>query len=95
MDWRLFAIGLGMLIPGIVISVIVNQNVFGIGSSYMTSIPSLGYENKFLSFPELGRIGAIIGAIGTLLALVSFGLGRKKKRPEGGSTTTYRPDESS
>lgn len=93
MDWRLFAVGLGMLIPGIVISIIVNQNVFGTGP-YSTTIPSLGYENKFLSFPELGRIGAIIGAIGTLLALVSFGLGRRKKRPEGEGTTTYRPDES-
>lgn len=94
MDWRLFAIGLGMLVPGIVIAIVVNQNVFGAGGSYMTNIPSPGYENKFLSFPELGRIGAIIGAIGTLLTLVSFGLGRKKRRPEGEDATTYRPPES-
>jgi hypothetical protein len=92
MDWRLFAIGVGMLIPGIVITIIVNQNVFGMGS-YETAIPSPGYENKFLSFPELGRISAIIGAIGTLLTLVSFGVGRRKKRSEGEGTPTYGSNE--
>jgi hypothetical protein len=94
MDWRIFAIGVGMLIPGIALSIIVNQNLFSAGGSYMSTIPSLGYENKFLSYPELGRIGAIIGAIGSLLALVSFGLGRRKRR-SGEGMRDYSSDEPS
>lgn len=94
MDWRLFAIGLGMLIPGILLSIVVNQNVSGLGS-YTSPIPSPGYENTFLTYPEIGKVGTIIGAIGTLLTLVSFGLGRRKKRPEDEGLATYKPDESS
>ena len=94
MDWRLFAIGLGMLVPGIIVSIIVAQNVSAMGS-YTSPIPSPGYDNKFLTYPELGKVGTIIGAIGTLLTLVSFGLGRRKRRPDDEALSEYRPEQSS
>lgn len=94
MNWLVFAIGLGILVPGIMITIMANQSIASAGA-YTTNIPSPGYENMFLSFPEIGRVGAILGAVGSLLALVSFGLGRRKKRPAGGGMATYRSDEPS
>jgi len=94
MNWLVFAIGLGILVPGVAITIMANQSIASPGS-YTTNIPSPGYEKTFLSFPEIGRIGAILGAVGSLLALVSFGLSRRKKRPLGEDMGAYKPDESS
>ncbi|MFQ5969783.1 MAG: hypothetical protein ACE5J2_04745 [Nitrososphaerales archaeon] len=94
MDWRVFALGISMVVPGILISILVNQNVSALGS-YTSPIPSPGYANTFLTYPELGKIGSIVGAIGVLLTLVSFGLGKRKKRPDDEALEKYKPDEPS
>lgn len=71
-----------MIITGSVISIVY-------GSILLTG--SLGELNPSRG---IAQIGGIIGAIGVLLALVSFGLRRKKRRPDEDTTSTKQDDSS-
>ncbi|MFY3740805.1 MAG: hypothetical protein HMLIMOIP_001249 [Candidatus Nitrosomirales archaeon] len=82
MDWRFLAGGVAMIITGSVISIVY-------GSILLTG--SLGELNPSRG---IAQIGGIIGAIGVLLALVSFGLRRKKRRPDEDTTSTKQDDSS-
>ena len=82
MDWRFLAAGIAMVITGSVISIVY-------GSILLT-----GPLQAFNLSRGIAQMGAIIGALGVLLTLVSFGLGRKKRRPDEGAASR-KQDESS
>lgn len=67
MDWRFFAGGAAMMATGIAIALI-----FGV---YLASGPL----EQFNQNRAIAQFGGIIGGIGFLLLLVSFGFSRKKK----------------
>ena len=67
---------------GFVVLATANQNIAR--GPYFSTIPSPGYEGKFLAYPEIGFIGGMIAGIGVLLGLISIGV---KRWPR------YRPRE--
>jgi len=75
MDWRFLAGGVAMIITGSVISI------------FYGSILLAGPLEEFSPSRGIAQIGGIIGGIGVLLTLVSFGLRRSKRRPDEDSTT--------
>jgi hypothetical protein len=75
MDWRFLVGGVAMIITGSVISI------------YYGSIVLAGPLDELNPSRGFAQIGGIIGAIGVLLALVSFGLRRRKRRPDEDTTT--------
>lgn len=80
MDWRFFAGGAAMIAVGIAIGLI-----FGV---YLASGPL----EQFNQNRAIAQFGAIIGGIGFLLLLVSFGFSRKKKGSSDKSmTATDKP----
>jgi hypothetical protein len=82
MDWRFFGGGVAIMATGIIISII-----FG---AYLTTGP-LEDLNRNRSIAQLG---GIIGGIGFLILLVSFGFSRRKKGASG-KGVPVKPDESS
>jgi len=82
MDWRFLAAGIAMIITGFVVS-IVYGNILVTGPLEQLN-PSRG----------IVQIGGIIGGIGFILTLISFGLHRKKRRPDEGEAS-QKQDESS
>lgn len=81
MDWRFLVGGAAMIVLGSVISIVYGSMLLAGPLEELN--PSRG----------IAQIGGIIGAIGVLLALVSFGLRRKKRRPD--EDTTSKQDGSS
>ena len=75
MDWRFLAGGVAMIITGSVISIVY-------GSILLT-----GPLDELSPSRGIAQIGGIIGGIGVLLTLVSFGLRRKKRRPDEDTTS--------
>lgn len=57
---------------GLVIFVNANQNVNS--GQYFSTMPSLGYEGKFLSYSEIAIVGSMITGVGILLGLASIGI---------------------
>jgi hypothetical protein len=82
MDWRFFAGGAAMMATGIIIAVI-----FG---AYLTSGPL----EEFNRNRAIAQFGGIIGGIGFLILLVSFGFSRRK-RGTSGKGLPAKPDEPS
>jgi len=82
MDWRFLAAGITMIITGSVVSIIY-------GNILLT-----GPLEEFNPSRGFVQIGGIIGGIGFILTLVSFGLRRKKRQPDEGAVSQKR-DESS
>lgn len=80
--WIILLAAIVITSVGLVVFVNANQNINN--GPYFTSIPSLGYEDKFLSYSEIAIVGGIIAAIGILLGLVSVGV---RKWPK------YQPKE--
>jgi len=75
MDWRFLAAGVAMIITGSVISILYG------------SILLAGPLEEFNPSRGIAQIGGIIGGIGVLLTLVSFGL-RRRKRPSDEDSTS-------
>lgn len=71
MDWRFFASGAVLIATGIAIAVI-----FG---AFLASGPI----EQFNQNRAIAQFGAIVGGIGFLLLLVSFGFSRRKKGSSG------------
>lgn len=71
MDWRFFAGGGAMMATGIITAII-----FG---AYITS----GTLEELNQYHALVQLGGIIGSIGFLLLLVSFGLNRRRSSASG------------
>jgi len=69
--WIILLAAIVITSVGLVVFVNAYQNINS--GPYFTAIPSLGYENKFLSYSEIAIVGGIIAAIGILLGLVSIG----------------------
>ncbi len=82
MDWRFLAGGAAMIITGSVISIFYGSILLSAPLDELN--PSRG----------IAQIGGIIGAIGVLLTLVSFGLRRKKRRPDEDTTSTKQDGSS-
>lgn len=59
---------------GFLILVTANQNMAR--GSYISPIPSPGYEDRFLAYTDIAIIGGIITGLGTLLGLISIGVRR-------------------
>lgn len=57
---------------GFVIFATANQNIAK--GPYVSTIPSPGYEDTFLTYPEIGFVGGMIAGIGILLGLISIGV---------------------
>ncbi|MGH9876498.1 MAG: hypothetical protein ACRD5H_02585 [Nitrososphaerales archaeon] len=85
MDWRFLAAGVAMIIVGSVISIFYG--------SILLSGPLVpeGYNPS----RGIAQIGGIIGGIGVLLTLVSFGLRRRKRRPDEDTTATSTKQDGS
>ncbi len=60
--WIILLAAIVITSVGLVVFVNANQNINN--GPYFTSIPSLGYESKFLSYSEIAIVGGIITAIG-------------------------------
>ena len=82
MDWRFLVAGIAMIITGSVISIVYGAMLLH------------GPLEEFNPSRGIAQIGGIVGAIGVLLTLVSFGLRRKKRRPDE-DATSGKQDESS
>ncbi len=75
MDWRFLVGGVAMIITGSVISIVYGSMLIA------------GPLEEFNPSRGIAQIGGIIGGIGVLLTLVSFGLRRRKRRPDEDTTT--------
>lgn len=81
MDWRFFGGGLALIAAG---------SAVGLFSwSALTTGPLEGF-NAARGFIQ---VGTLMASIGVLLTLVSFGLGRRKRRLGGSGSATYKPSE--
>jgi hypothetical protein len=66
---------------GFVVLATANQNIAK--GPYVSTIPSPGYEGKFLAFSEIGFIGGMIAGIGVLLGLICIGVQKwPRSRPK-------------
>lgn len=81
MDWRFFGGGAAMMAVGIVTALL-----FGMFSQ---TGPLEDIERN----RGIAQMGGIVGAIGFLLLLVSFGFSRRKKSGGPGKGLSTKPDE--
>ncbi|MFQ5970130.1 MAG: hypothetical protein ACE5J2_06530 [Nitrososphaerales archaeon] len=72
--WKLLFAGIIMAVIGFVILAISSQNLAS--GSYFSPLPSLGYEDKFLSYSEVAHIGGLMVGVGIFLAIISIGIRR-------------------
>jgi hypothetical protein len=82
MDWRFFGSGIALIAAGIAIAII-----FG-------ALLTTGPIEEFNQNRGIAQLGGLVGAIGILLLLVSFGLSRRKK-DAAGKAKPSGPDEPS
>jgi len=81
MDWRFFASGIALIASGVTTAILFN--------AYVASGPLEEINQN----RTIAQFGGIMGGIGILLLLVSFGFSRRKRRPDGGMDR--KPNESS
>jgi len=72
--WKLLVAGIVIAVIGFVILTISNQNLAS--GPYFSPLPSLGYEDKFLSYSEIAYMGGLIAGVGIFLAIISIGIRR-------------------
>jgi len=72
---------------GFVVLATANQNIAR--GPYVSTIPSPGYEGKFLAFSEIGLIGGMIAGMGIMLGLISIGV---QKSPRSKAKEFYIDD---